>query len=794
MPFKTWNWEVYGDLNSNITRKSAELQFIQPQMSNLGFSEELFLAESRVHRELDVLLRRHECFYHDRSRVKWLKDGDHNSSFFHASVRRRQYMNALSSLSINGVLTNDSLIIMDHIIEFIPISFLRSSRLSVLINGSTEGYFHCSRGVRHGDLFPPLLFGIAEDFLSRLLSRMVDFSKLLPISSLRGFTAPTHLLYADDVMIFYRGTVQNLKNILIAFEVYGNISGQLVNWDWSVAFLLLGDPVISGKPKKSELQLIADKILSKFAKWKGKSLYLAGRATLIKLVITDSFVHSFMIYKWSSSLLRLVNRKLRNFLWTGSYEETKLIQVAWDRCCKPYSQGGLGLKDLGLLNDSLLKKLTWKFMTSQSFAFSILRERYLTQLQKSHDGYVTSSIWPSFRSHYSDLLKEGIWLIGENSQRDFWHDNWLGVPILELLGIPDYLASLLRAKVYDFTHDGMWVLDDSFRARFSDLCFRIDRIAISPVADFWCGRILEMGSESFDHLFLRCPLAAALWEAVFLAFQRSISVDSWSSFFSHAMSVSFTDQSKAMKLRFALSLVWRAVSDDNWAPVIRSVIWSPPAPGWIKVNTDGAALSSPGVGGCWGVFRNCRALVKGCFAVPLGQVFAFEAELLAALMAINLAWQNGWHRIWLESESSYVVYLLASRSEQVPWWIRQAWQHYIYQISKMEFQVSHIFREGNQKNRNARIAFRRIPLCSSQKYDSDAADRVSNRALTNSLGLVKVRSTPIFFQFFQQLSKVKDDTVVPRQRLSCHVSMRQCHVSMRHHASAPRQHQAPCQQ
>ncbi|KAK2648928.1 hypothetical protein Ddye_016417 [Dipteronia dyeriana] len=160
-----------------------------------------------------------------------------------------------------------------------------------------------------------------------------------------------------------------------------------------------------------------------------------------------------------------------------------------------------------------------------------------------------------------------------------------------------------------------------------------------------------------------------------------------SSFFSKAMSVSFSDQIKTMDFRSALSFVWRAVSDANRleigcmrncvddllilhrfdlrghlarAPVIKSVIWSPPAPGWTKVNTDGAALSSP------------------------------------ASKAINFAWQNEWHRIWLESDSSYVVQLLSSRSEQVPWWIQQAWQHCIYQISKMEFQVSHIFREGNQ--------------------------------------------------------------------------------------------------
>ncbi|KAK2650226.1 hypothetical protein Ddye_017715 [Dipteronia dyeriana] len=266
----------------------------------------------------------------------------------------------------------------------------------------------------------------------------------------------------------------------------------------------------------------------------------------------------------------------------------------------------------------------------------------------------------------ANLLKEGIWLIGENSQRDFWHDNWLGVPILELLGILDYLATLLKARVSDFIYE-----------------------------------------------------AVALWEAIFSAFQRRISIDTWSSFFSQAMSVSFSDQmrvlwkstihdvvwsvwlarnqwifeSKTMYFGSALSFVWRAVSDANRleigcmrnciddllilhrfdlcgiqarAHVIRSVIWSPPAPGWTKVNIDGAALSSPGAGGCGGIFHNFRAFVKGCFAVPLDHVFAFEAELLAASIAINFAWQNGWHQIWLKSDSSYVVQLLSYRSEQVP--------------------------------------------------------------------------------------------------------------------------------
>ena len=43
-----------------------------------------------------------------------------------------------------------------------------------------------------------------------------------------------------------------------------------------------------------------------------------------------------------------------------------------------------------------------------------------------------------------------------------------------------------------------------------------------------------------------------------------------------------------------------------------------------------------------------------------------------------------------------MVQLLSSRSKLVPWRVRQALQRCIFQISHMDFQVSHIFREGNQ--------------------------------------------------------------------------------------------------
>ena len=50
--------------------------------------------------------------------MKWLQDGDCNSSFFYSSIKRKQCQSVLSSLSIDGVITDDQSIVKDHIIRF----------------------------------------------------------------------------------------------------------------------------------------------------------------------------------------------------------------------------------------------------------------------------------------------------------------------------------------------------------------------------------------------------------------------------------------------------------------------------------------------------------------------------------------------------------------------------------------------------------------------------------------------------------------------------------------------------
>ncbi|PON32359.1 Ribonuclease H-like domain containing protein, partial [Parasponia andersonii] len=103
------------------------------------------------------------------------------------------------------------------------------------------------------------------------------------------------------------------------------------------------------------------------------------------------------------------------------------------------------------------------------------------------------------------------------------------------------------------------------------------------------------------------------------------------------------------------------------APRIVDVHWQLPPLGWLKGNTDRVAYGSLGFARCGGVFRTSRGFFKGVFAILLGIAYALEAELAMAINAIFYAWNFCWRNIWLESDSTYLVLALKTRSLSIPW-------------------------------------------------------------------------------------------------------------------------------
>ncbi|KAK3217683.1 hypothetical protein Dsin_011653 [Dipteronia sinensis] len=194
-------------------------------------------------------------------------------------------------------------------------------------------------------------------------------------------------------------------------------------------------------------------------------------------------------------------------------------------------------------------------------------------------------------------------------------------------------------------------------------------------------RLILMQKENLRHLFLDCPFVLGLWDVVSSTFGHKLKLDGTClNLWQETMRVVFTTQLKALWRVDSLQSGTMKTSVDELqtlhrlhvsgrppkAPRILEVNWHPPPLGCLKVNTDEAAFGSPGLAGCAGVFRTCRGFVKGCFVIPIGVCFAFKAELATAVHAIDYAWTFGWRRLWLESDSTFVVDALRSKSRKVP--------------------------------------------------------------------------------------------------------------------------------
>lgn len=127
---------------------------------------------------------------------------------------------------------------------------------------------------------------------------------------------------------------------------------------------------------------------------------------------------------------------------------------------------------------------------------------------------------------------------------------------------------------------------------------------------------------------------------------------------------------------------------------IKEVRWCTPPCYWIKCNSNGVARGSPGFAACGGIFRDSSGAAMGCFAVNLGIDHSLHTELNGAMYAIELAFDKGWHSLWLECDSMLVIQAFKSINI-VLWRLRNRWKDHLYLISRMRFISSDIFRECN---------------------------------------------------------------------------------------------------
>ncbi|XP_026429281.1 uncharacterized protein LOC113325274 [Papaver somniferum] len=91
--------------------------------------------------------------------------------------------------------------------------FFESAMIFVLVNGGPCGFFGVGRGLRQCDPLSPILFILAEEVISRNLSKMVKEGRVQAMET-RGYCQPSHLMFAYDIFIFCNVHKKSLDNLM----------------------------------------------------------------------------------------------------------------------------------------------------------------------------------------------------------------------------------------------------------------------------------------------------------------------------------------------------------------------------------------------------------------------------------------------------------------------------------------------------------------------------------------------------------------------------------------------------
>lgn len=83
---------------------------------------------------------------------------------------------------------------------------ISTATFSILLNGALTGYFKAERGIQQGDPMSPALFTILLDLLSRMINKAADEGRLKYIKVSRTNPRISHLMYADDLVIYGKAT------------------------------------------------------------------------------------------------------------------------------------------------------------------------------------------------------------------------------------------------------------------------------------------------------------------------------------------------------------------------------------------------------------------------------------------------------------------------------------------------------------------------------------------------------------------------------------------------------------
>nr|GEY07350.1 RNA-directed DNA polymerase, eukaryota, reverse transcriptase zinc-binding domain protein [Tanacetum cinerariifolium] len=357
-------------------------------------------------------------------------------------------------------------------------SCLRSSRGSIIINGSHTQEFQFFKGLKQGDPLSSFLFILIMESLHLSFQRVMDVGMFKGIN-LSPLVNLSHMFYADDVVFVGQWCDGNINTLVHVLECFFQASGLRINMCKSK---IMGVNVGDEKVKSTASKLGC-------------------------LILNTPFYYLGTKVRGNMSRVQA---------WTKVVD--KASWVKWKSVLAFKEKGGLGVSSLSALNRALMMKWVWMFYSQkESLWVRVIKAIY------DYDGQVgkvskvgSRSCWRNIVNEVRILSNQSIkvldymWIkLGNEESTAFWDDNWIGGKVL-MYSFPRIYALETDKEVTINSKMSDTRLENSFRrsirggveqVQFNELSDMLQSVSLMPYSDIWVWSL--EGSREFSAASIR---------------------------------------------------------------------------------------------------------------------------------------------------------------------------------------------------------------------------------------------------------------------------------------------------
>ncbi|XP_042939510.1 uncharacterized protein LOC122274547 [Carya illinoinensis] len=433
----------------------------------------------------------------------------------------------------------------------------------------------------------------------------------------RGTPIVSHLMYADDVMIFSNGSQRSVRVLQQILSQYERWSGQV------------------------HLEDMMNKVRQKISGWKMRLLSSGGKLILLRHVISSMAIHLLAVLQVPQVTISKIHQLMSSFFWGESDGRDKRKWVEWRYICNPVEEGGLGLRALQDCQKALHMRFAWNLIQGNSLWANFFKAKYvgttpwcLVQAPKG------SRFWRMVANCIPLLLNNLKWKIREGDIY-FWYDKWRenGPLINDMSPVGSPLLKIKDCRLSD-----SWDMDTLENLiggeKVDEILTSLSRPNFGKDVLIWTP--MESGHiEDLNHVLFEGDFPKKIWSFVATIFGIPIG-SSWKQnagiWFRRAnASTQMIKQPKRLSHRDGMILEALKIKPvDPKVPSCRVVRWTKPPLGWHKLNMDGSSFGNPGSCGIGGVIRNESGRHVQAYASYIGFGSNNKAELMALLQGLRI--------------------------------------------------------------------------------------------------------------------------------------------------------------